>query len=84
MHISQMANYHVKHPSDVVQQGDTVKVKILDINTDAKRVSLSIREAAPRPKREPQQQAQPQQDSGTGLTLGDVFGDLFTDMNKDK
>ena len=84
VHISQMANYHVKHPSDVVQQGDTVKVKILDINTDAKRVSLSIREAAPRPKREPQQQAQPQQDSGTGLTLGDVFGDLFTDMNKDK
>lgn len=84
VHISQMANYHVKQPSDVAQKGEIVKVKILDINTDAKRVSLSMREAAPRPKRESQQHVQqPQQDSGTGLTLGDVFGDLFDGMNKD-
>lgn len=84
VHISQIANYHVKHPSDVVTQGQTVKVKILDINTEAKRVSLSMREAAPRPKREPQPQVKQQQETGTGLTLGDVFGDLFDDLNKDK
>ncbi|MDI9467412.1 MAG: hypothetical protein QM343_05970 [Bacillota bacterium] len=45
-----------------------------------------MREANPRPKREPQAKAQPDNDSsGTGLTLGDVFGDLFDDMDrKDK
>jgi 4-hydroxy-3-methylbut-2-enyl diphosphate reductase len=80
VHISQLANYHVKQPSEVVEQGQIVKVKILDINTDSKRVSLSMREAAPRPKKEPHQQREVQQqpqDTGTGLTLGDVFGDLF-------
>jgi 4-hydroxy-3-methylbut-2-enyl diphosphate reductase len=80
VHISQLANYHVKQTTDVVQQGDVVKVKILDINPEAKRVSLSMREAAPRPKREYHPQPQTQ-DSGTGVTLGDVFGDLF---NRDK
>ena len=80
MHISQLANYHVKQTTDVVQQGDVVKVKILDINTEAKRVSLSMREANPRPKREPQPKVQQETTGGTGLTLGDVFGDLFDEM----
>ncbi|EEG78244.1 bifunctional 4-hydroxy-3-methylbut-2-enyl diphosphate reductase/30S ribosomal protein S1 [Dethiobacter alkaliphilus] len=84
VHISQLANYHVKQPSEVVQQGDVVKVKILDINTDGKRVSLSMRDAAPRPKKEQTRQVQQQpEDTGTGVTLGDVFGDLF-DLEKDK
>ncbi|NLP37791.1 MAG: bifunctional 4-hydroxy-3-methylbut-2-enyl diphosphate reductase/30S ribosomal protein S1 [Firmicutes bacterium] len=80
VHISQLANYHVKQTTDVVQQGDVVKVKILDINTEAKRVSLSMREANPRPKREPQPKVQQETTGGTGLTLGDVFGDLFDEM----
>ncbi|MCW3491498.1 bifunctional 4-hydroxy-3-methylbut-2-enyl diphosphate reductase/30S ribosomal protein S1 [Dethiobacter alkaliphilus] len=84
VHISQLANYHVKQPSEVVQQGDVVKVKILDINSDGKRVSLSMRDAAPRPKKEQTRQVQQQpEDTGTGVTLGDVFGDLF-DLEKDK
>jgi ribosomal protein S1 len=84
VHISQLASYHVKQASEVVEQGQNVKVKILDINTDAKRVSLSMREAAPRPKKEYHREVQQMpQDTGTGLTLGDVFGDLF-DLKKDE
>jgi small subunit ribosomal protein S1 len=85
VHISQLANYHVKQASEAVEQGQAVKVKILDINTEAKRVSLSMRDAAPRPKRESQQRQVQQmpQDTGTGLTLGDVFGDLF-DLKKEE
>jgi small subunit ribosomal protein S1 len=84
VHISQLASYHVKQASEVVEQGQSVKVKILDINTDAKRVSLSMREAAPRPKKEYHREVQQMpQDTGTGLTLGDVFGDLF-DLKKDE
>ena len=80
VHISQLANYHVKQTTDVVQQGDVVKVKILDLNPEAKRISLSMREANPRPKREPQPKVQQETTGGTGLTLGDVFGDLFDEM----
>ncbi len=82
VHISQLANHHVKQASEVVQQGQMVKVKILDINTDAKRVSLSMREAAPRPKKEYVKEVQQPQDTGNGLTFGDVFGDLF-DLKKE-
>ena len=82
VHISQLANHHVKQASEVVQQGQIVKVKILDINTDAKRVSLSMREATPRPKKEIVKEVQQPQDAGTGVTLGDVFGNLF-DLKKE-
>lgn len=82
VHISQLANHRVKQASEVVQQGQMVKVKILDINTAAKRVSLSIREAAPRPKKEYVKEVQQPQDTGNGLTFGDVFGDLF-DLKKE-
>lgn len=85
VHISQLANYHVKQASEVVEQGQIVKVKILDINTDSKRVSLSMRESSPRPKKEQVREVHQQQpqDTGTGLTLGDVFGDLF-DLKKEE
>lgn len=82
VHISQLANHHVKQASEVVQQGQMVKVKILEINTDAKRVSLSMREAAPRAKKEQVKEVQQSQDTGTGLTFGDVFGNLF-DLKKE-
>ncbi len=81
VHISQMANYHVKQASEVAEEGQIIKVKILDINTEAKRVSLSIREASPRPKKEAALKQELPADTG-GLTLGDVFGDLFD--NKDE
>jgi 4-hydroxy-3-methylbut-2-enyl diphosphate reductase len=75
VHISQMAGHHVKQPSEVAKEGQDVKVKILDINTAAKRISLSMREANPRPKREPVGQQTTEKEPA--LTLGDVFGDLF-------
>ncbi|HPZ00524.1 MAG TPA: S1 RNA-binding domain-containing protein, partial [Clostridiales bacterium] len=43
IHISQIANQRIEKPQDVLSIGDTVKVKITDIDYDKKRVSLSIR-----------------------------------------
>ena len=43
IHISQMANQRVNKPGDVVSEGQTVTVKITDIDTEGKRISLSIR-----------------------------------------
>ena len=44
VHISQCALTRIAKVEDVVNVGDIVRVKVLDVNTEAKRISLSIRE----------------------------------------
>jgi small subunit ribosomal protein S1 len=43
VHISELANHHVENPREVVQPGDDVKVKILEIDSDRRRLSLSVK-----------------------------------------
>ena len=43
IHISQIANKRIEKPQDVLTVGETVKVKVTEIDFDKKRVSLSIR-----------------------------------------
>ncbi|HWP96611.1 MAG TPA: bifunctional 4-hydroxy-3-methylbut-2-enyl diphosphate reductase/30S ribosomal protein S1 [Syntrophomonadaceae bacterium] len=45
VHISQLANRRVEKPEDVVTVGEKVTTKILNINHEEKKISLSIREA---------------------------------------
>ena len=45
VHISQCAPTRIAKVEDAVNVGDVVRVKVLDVNTEAKRISLSIREA---------------------------------------
>ncbi|AKS38696.1 30S ribosomal protein S1 [Anoxybacillus gonensis] len=49
VHISQLAHTRVDHPSDVVKEGDVVKVKVLAIDEESGRVSLSVKAALPAP-----------------------------------
>ena len=44
VHISQIALTRIAKVEDEVKEGDIVRVKVLDVNTEAKRISLSIRE----------------------------------------
>ncbi len=43
IHISQLADHRIARPADVVAEGDVVKAKILDINNENEKVSLSVR-----------------------------------------
>src|SRR5262249_24438237 len=43
VHISELAQHHVENPRELVQQGDVVRVKILEIDSDRRRLSLSIK-----------------------------------------
>ena len=43
VHISQLADRFVKHPSDVVKVGDIVKVRVLEVDVDKKRISLTMK-----------------------------------------
>ncbi len=44
VHISQLADKYVKNPMDVVAVGDIVKVKVLEVDVERKRISLTMRE----------------------------------------
>ncbi len=44
LHISQISNEHIESPSDVYKIGDSVKVKVTDIDLEEKRISLSVKE----------------------------------------
>ena len=45
VHISQVADRRVRHPSKVVSVGDVVKVKVLEVDEKKKRISLSMKQA---------------------------------------
>lgn len=43
VHISQICNRFIKHPLEEVKLGDTVKVKVLSVDMEKKRISLTMR-----------------------------------------
>ena len=46
VHISEMAAKHIDTPAQVVKVGDEVKVKVMDVNPERRRISLSMKAAA--------------------------------------
>ena len=44
VHISQITNRYIKHPSDVLKVGDIVTVWVLDVDVNRKRISLTMKE----------------------------------------
>jgi len=44
IHISELSWSHVNHPSEVVTIGDTVRIKVLDIDRDRQRISLGLKQ----------------------------------------
>ncbi|WP_145947617.1 30S ribosomal protein S1 [Paenibacillus sp. Y412MC10] len=94
VHISQISHKHIGTPHEVLKEGQEVQVKILDINTAEKRVSLSIKEteeapaAAPKPERAPKSSAHKDDlkdnpnvslsNQGLSITLGERFGDKLS------
>ena len=44
IHISELSWSHVNHPSEILSIGDTVQVKVLDIDRDRQRISLGLKQ----------------------------------------
>ncbi len=44
VHVSELSWQHVNHPSEVVKVGDKVTIKVLEVDLDRERISLSIRQ----------------------------------------
>ena len=43
VHISQISDNYIKHPSDALKVGDVVKVKVLGVDTVKKKISLTMK-----------------------------------------
>src|SRR5215211_3482493 len=43
VHISELAQHHVENPREIVEPGDDVRVKILEIDSERRRLSLSVK-----------------------------------------
>ena len=72
VHINEITDENIAKPSDVLTIGQKVKVKILDINKENKRIALTIKDAAEKSKEYLQYN-----DTEEGVTLGDLFKDFF-------
>jgi small subunit ribosomal protein S1 len=44
VHVSELSWKHVEHPSQVVQVGDEIEVKVLEVDLDRERISLSLKQ----------------------------------------
>ena len=76
IHVSEMSDQRVHKVEEIVSVGQQVTVKILEINTENKRIALSMSKAKEDVEREEYCDYLGTQ-QGTGLTLGDKFAHLF-------
>jgi small subunit ribosomal protein S1 len=84
VHISEISNQRIQHPQEVLQVGQEVEVRILRLETDKRRVSLSIRQVSEeqpaRPRREPRaarrQESMPSNSGSLTHTMADQLGAL--------
>jgi 4-hydroxy-3-methylbut-2-enyl diphosphate reductase len=49
VHLSELAWKRIKHPNEVVKVGDKVEVRVLSVNPEKERISLSLKQARPDP-----------------------------------
>jgi small subunit ribosomal protein S1 len=92
VHVSEISNKHVDKPSDVLKVGQTVKVKVLNIDPSDRRISLSIKAAdsnasssdnnSSRPRRSRNENSVNKKymsDNDNGFALGDIIADQLKD-----
>ncbi len=92
VHISQISHKRIEHPKDVLSVGQEVQVKVLSVDAENERVSLSIKALEERPEgteeqkserrqSRPRRQKRQQRDyelpeTQTGFSMADLFGDI--------
>ncbi|SFA73519.1 SSU ribosomal protein S1P [Lentibacillus halodurans] len=74
VHISQIANRHIGTPQEVLEIGQEIQVKVLDVNEQEERISLSIKELEQEKEASEVKQYE-KDDDQSGFQLGDFVGD---------
>lgn len=82
VHISNLSNKFVKDPREVVKAGDLVKVKVMELDIERRRIGLTlrlddpvetIRQQRTRPQNKQTKTRQPQQSKPLGSSLANAF-----------
>jgi len=81
VHISQLANRHVDSAHEVLEVGQKVSVKVLDIDGDSERISLSIK-ALEKEQEAKEFQKYERNEEQSGFSLSDVIGDQLDKYKK--
>lgn len=71
VHITEITDENIAKPSEVLKVGQKVKVKILNVDKNEKKLSLTIKDAI-----EKSNEYMQYNDSDEGVTLGDLFKDF--------
>ncbi|MBC5637085.1 30S ribosomal protein S1 [Ornithinibacillus sp. BX22] len=74
VHISQIANRHIGTPQEILEVGQQVRVKVLDINESEERMSLSIRELEAEEEAKDYKQYEKVEEQSS-FQFGDLIGD---------
>ncbi len=78
VHISELAQHHVENPREVVSQGDVVNVKIIEVDADRRRLSLSLKRVEDDDDVQPRADGQPlETPSPTPAPQIDLSEDVF-------
>ncbi|MCA0990801.1 30S ribosomal protein S1 [Pseudalkalibacillus hwajinpoensis] len=75
VHISEISNKHIGTPQEVLSEGETVRVKVLDVNLEEKRISLSIKVLETEQVSSEVEEYQKESDGNAPFSLGDMIGD---------
>nr|WP_218688364.1 30S ribosomal protein S1 [Mammaliicoccus lentus]MBW0769845.1 30S ribosomal protein S1 [Mammaliicoccus lentus] len=75
VHISQISHEHIGNPEEVLEKGQNVQVKILGIDKDEERISLSIKDTNEQETDYDESYLNQSDSDEDNPTLGDVFGD---------
>ncbi len=80
VHISQISHEHIGNPEEVLEKGQDVQVKILAVDKDEERISLSIKDTIEQETDFDESYLNQQDTDDDNPTLGDVFGDKLKDF----
>lgn len=80
VHISQISHEHIGNPDEVLEKGQDVQVKILAVDKDEERISLSIKDTIEQETDFDESYLNQQDTDDDNPTLGDVFGDKLKDF----
>ncbi|GAB2927849.1 Tex family protein [Rheinheimera gaetbuli] len=93
VHISSLTDKFVSDPHEVVKAGDVVKVKVLDVDIERKRIALTMRmdeqpqakaadKAAPRQQNTKPAAARPAKPADNNAAMGNAFAEAFAKLKK--
>lgn len=84
VHISRIAHEHIESPEEKLSEGETIEVKVLDVNPEEQRLSLSMKELIEKPAQVEQRPTASttstdtpvfEDDDASGFSLGDMLNE---------